>query len=233
MERVLERRLVEFLDKHPEIEKTGKKFRHKNSIHAISLPNKFSPELCRVLGIIHGDGNMSYGRIVITDKCFEYHSIIKRLFEKVFSVKPNVFHDEARHTYYSHIKRMALYKFLVEVLEVPKGSVRKKLSPPNYANAWNGKLKASYVAGLFDSEGHVGKSQAKISFTTTSKEVFVFVKNFLLENEIKVSEYIRKRHVNPEYEIYLYGKQNIQKFLNLVKLLHPDKVTKLKIFSFH
>lgn len=233
MKQVLELRLKEFLDKHPEIYKIGKTFRHKNSSHEIKLPKKFSPELCRLLGIIHGDGNMSYDRIVITDKCLEYHIIIQDLFEKVFSVKPNLFHDKKRHTYYSHIKRMVVYKFLVEVLEVPKGSIRRRLSTTSYMNLWDKKLKSSYLGGLFDSEGHVGKKQAKISFTITSKEIFDFVKNFLLENGIKVSEYKRKRHEKPEYEIYIYGKQNIQEMLKFVKFYHPDKVSRLKLFSSH
>ena len=233
MKPVLELRLEEFLESHPEIQKTGKKFKHKNSSHLVKLPKKFSPELCRLLGIIQGDGNMSFDRIVITDKCLEYHVVIQNLFEKVFSVKPNLFHDKKRHTYYSHIKRMAIYKFLTEVLEVPKGSVRRGLLITSYMNLWDKKLRSSYLGGLFDSEGHVGKKQAKISFTITSKEIFDFVKNFLLENEIKVSEYKRKRHEKPEYEIYIYGKQNIQKMLKFVKLYHPDKVSRLKLFSFH
>ena len=233
MEEVLGSRLIEFLEKHPEIQKVGNDYRHKNSNKAITLPKKFTPELCRILGIIHGDGNMSNGRIVITDKCLEYHSVIGKLFENVFSVKPNIFHDKKRHTYYSHLKRMALYKFLVEVLEVPKGSVRKRLSLASYIHRWDRKLKASYTGGLFDSEGHVGKSQAKISFTTTTKDIFDFVKNFLEENRIKVSPYIRNRHEKPEYEIYIYGRQNIQDFLKLVKFYHPDKVSRLRNFPFH
>ena len=119
------------------------------------------------------------------------------------------------------------------MLEVPKGSVRKGLSLVSYIGLWDTTLKASYIAGLFDSEGHVGKSQAKISFSITSKEIFDFVKQFLSENKIKVSTYIRTRHEKPEYELYIYGKENIQNFLKLVNFLHSDKVSRLKSFSFH
>ena len=99
------------MEKHPEIKKTGKKFLHKNSRDAITLPAKFSPELCRILGIIHGDGNMSNGRVVITDKCLEYHGVIKNLFEKVFSVKPNIFFDRKRHTLFSFKEKCPLQVF--------------------------------------------------------------------------------------------------------------------------
>ncbi len=233
MKGVLGSRLVAFLDKHPEIQKIGGKFRHKNSSELITLPKYFTPELCRIIGMIHGDGNMSNGRLVITDKCLGYNAIIRNLFEKAFSVKPNIFHDRKRHTYYSHFKRMAIYKFLVEVLEVPKGPVRRSLSLPSYVHMWDAKLKASYIGGLFDSEGHVGKAQAKISFSITTKDIFEFVKNFLEGNKIKVSIYLRYRHEKPEYELYIYGRQNIQVFLKLVKFYHPDKISRLKPFPIH
>ena len=176
---------------------------------------------------------MSNDRVAISDECFEYHAIICDLFSKVFCVKPNIFHDENRNTFYSHFKRMALYKFLVEVLEVPRGPVRRSLSLPSYVDSWDAKLKASYIGGLFDSEGHVGKTQAKIAFSITTKDVFEFVKNFLEENKIKVSIYIRNRHVKKEYELYIYGRENIQVFLKLVKFYHPDKVSRLKPFPIH
>ncbi|MFH1391870.1 MAG: LAGLIDADG family homing endonuclease, partial [Candidatus Diapherotrites archaeon] len=103
-----------------------------------------------MLGIIHGDGNMSNSRILVTDKSKKYHKVVKELFGKVFGITPNIFHDKNRNTYYSHIKRKAVYLFLVEVLEVPGGSIRKSLSLPSYVKTWNGKLKGAYLGGLLD-----------------------------------------------------------------------------------
>ena len=165
MKQGLECRLARFLENHPEIIKINGKFRCKNSPHLVKLPKTFSKDLCRLLGIIHGDGNMSGSRILVTDKSKDYHNVIKYLFEKVFGITPNLFHDKNRNSYYSHIKRKVVYMFLTEVLEVPKGSVRKNLSPASFVKKWNAELKGSYLGGLFDSEGHVSKLQAKINFS--------------------------------------------------------------------
>ncbi|GEM_PF-1383147 len=227
-------RLEEFLQKHPEIEEKSEKFRYKNSTFWVKFPNDFSESLCRLLGIIHGDGNMSYGRILITDKCKDYHLVIRNLFEEIFDVTPNLFHDKNRHSYYSHLKRKAVYLFLVEVLEVPRGSVRQNLSPISFVKTWDSKLKGSYLGGLLDSEGHISKLQAKINFTTTSKPVFDFVADFLTEHEIKFGKYVRHRRANPELEINIYGKQNISKFLTYTSFRNPEKIARLeKFLQFH
>lgn len=132
MVRGLEYRLKTFLKRHSEIEQRKGKFHYKNSPFFVRLPTGFSEELCRLLGVIHGDGNISNSRILVCDKCKKYHNTVKELFEDVFEVTPNIFHDKNRNTYYSHIKRKAVYLFLVEVLEVPRGSVRKNLLFPSY-----------------------------------------------------------------------------------------------------
>ena len=234
MGQVLECRLKAFLQKHPEIERTKQGFRYKNSPHKVKLPAKFSKELCRILGILHGDGNMSGGRILITDKNKEYHETLQKLFSKVFAVKLNLFHDKKRNTYYSHTKRKALYKYFTEVLEVPKGSVRERLSPPSFLKQWNEGFKGAYLGGLFDAEGYIGKKQARITFSTTSKPLWELAKQFLSSKGIKVSEYSRKRRERREFELYIYGKKNIQKFLGVVEFLHPEKRRRLaKVLPFH
>ena len=96
------------------------------------IPTTITKKLCRIIGIIHGDGNMSLSRIHITDKCLEYHKkILHPLFKDVFGIKLNLFHDRNRNSYYSHIKDKKVYKYLTENLEIPKGSVRKNLFIPN------------------------------------------------------------------------------------------------------
>ena len=230
MDKGLECRLQEFLQNHPEIKEKSGKFRIKNSSFWVKLPKNFSESLCRLLGMIHGDGNMSFGRILITDKSKDYHLVIKDLFEEVFGVTPNLFHDKNRNTYYSHLKRKVLYLFLVEVLEVPRGSVRKNLSPGSYVNSWDTKLKGSYLGGLLDSEGHVSKLQAKINFATTSEPIFDFVVAFLSEHKIKFGIYKRNRRSKNELEINIYGKQNISNLLNYTSFFNTEKNVRLEKF---
>ena len=221
---MLEFRVKKFLNKNKDIIKEDGKYTCKRSPYKIKFPVKFSPELCRLLGEMHGDGNLSSNRIHITDKCKEFHiKELNPLFKKLFGISLNLFYDKNRNSYYSYLKSSILYRYFTEILELPKGSIRKKLKLPNFMYTWNNKLIGSYIGGLFDAESSISKRQAQISISTTSKQIFIFVRKFLIKIKIKHSLYIRSRRANKEYEIYIYGKKNIKNFLKHIKILHPDK----------
>ena|SRR3989344_1116645 len=196
------------------------------------LPKRLTKKLCRVIGIIHGDGNMSSSRIHITDKCLDYHiQVLQPLFKDVFNLELNLFHDKNRNSYYSHVKDKKVYKYLTETLEIPKGAVRKNLKIPNYIKSLQDSLKASYISGLFDAECYISKRQAEISFSITCQEIFEFIKEFLNNKKIKFSTRIRDRRRNKEYEIYIYGRERINGLLKIIKLKHPEKISQLHIPS--
>ena len=231
----LECRVKEFLEKHKDIKKIDNNFTVKRSIYKVNLPNEITEDLFRFIGILHGDGNMSFKRIHISDKSENYHEfVIRPLFQRIFGIKLNIFNDKNRNTYYSYIKNTVIYRFLTEVLEVPNGAVRANLFVPIFIKETTTKLKAAHVAGLFDSEGHISKRQAEINFSTTSEELFNFVKDFLDKINVKFSIYLRDRRKNREYELYIYGKNNIRTFTDSVKINHPDKLSRLyEIFPVH
>ena len=227
----LESRVKVFIKNNKNIEKTNSGFKTKKSKTTVKLPIKISEELLRLIGIIHGDGNMSFNRVHITDKSREYHEkLIIPTFEKLFGIRMNLFHDKNRNSYYSYTKNKIIYKFLVEILKIPSGSVRKNLRFPTYLKDINNKFKSSYIGGIFDAEGHVRKRQAEIDFSITNKEIWEFVKKFLNDIDVKFSTKIRKRRKNPEYEIYIYGKPNLINFNEHIKFSHPDKIDAFQKF---
>lgn len=202
----------------------------KKPLLKVHLPTSVTPELCRLLGILHGDGNMSSGRILFTEQSREFHKSIRRAFRSVFGVNLNTFHDVNRNTYYSHTKSVLAYRFLVEVMEVPKGAVRQNLHVPSYMKKLSRSLQAEYVGGLFDAEGCVKKRQAELNISTTSKSVFEFLGEFLSSIGVGYSNYTRTRYKNPEYEIYIYGKNDLQKFARHVSFKHQSKKRRLAKF---
>ena len=229
----LECRVLEFLQQNSDIQKLDTYFTCKKSPYRVLLPIKFTKELCRIIGIIHGDGNMSGGRIHITDKNFKYHKIINTLFQNTFGISLNLYHDKKRNSYYSHIKNSIIYRYLTEVLEIPKGAVRKNLKIPSFIKTLNLELQAEYIAGLFDAEGHIRIRQAEIDFSTSTEDIFQLISEFLTKIQIKFSTRIRHRRKNPEFEIFIYGKNNLQKFNNFIHLKHPAKLKRIKFFFPH
>ncbi len=199
------------------------KMRKKKPLLKVRLPTKITPELCRLIGLLHGDGNMSGRRVLLTDQNKEFHLVIRRIFKSVFGITPNLFHDKGRNSYYSHTKSADVYRFLTEVMEVPQGAVRHKLRAPAYMKKLGLRLQGEYVGGLFDAEGCVKSRQAELNISITSKSVFQYIGRFLRKINVSYSEYIRRRHEKPEYEIYIYGKDDLRKFARHVSFNHPLK----------
>ena len=226
----LESRLDEFLRNHKEILRKGNYFIARKSKVPIRLPVGLTPDLCRILGIMHGDGNMSCKRLLITDRNREYHNYLQTLFGRTFGLKLNVFHDENRNTFYSHSKNTVVYKFLTDVLDLPAGPVRPSILIPRFIRDASVELQSEYIAGVFDSESHIRKRQAEIDFSTTSEELWNFVKTYLRKIGINFSARIRKRRENPEFEIFIYGKGNLSIFNSHVELKHPDKRERINLF---
>lgn len=196
-----------------------------------NIPKDFSEDLCWLLGLLHGDGNMSSGRILFCDKDERFHKVVtQRVFRRVFGISLNLFHDVKRNSFYSHVKNKQIFAFLTRVLQVPSGAVRNQLRVPTFLNALSDSLKAAYVAGLFDAEGSVRFRQAELHIPITSKEIWSFVCRFLDAHAIACSPRIRRRRKRAEYEIYVYGKTRLKHFSDLVPIRHPRKSRRLALF---
>src|SRR3989338_1743501 len=105
---VLECRVRNFLKNNPDIFLIGKKYTCKKSPYKVKIPKKESKEIMRFLGVLHGDGNISGKRILITEKDGSFCEIIKSLFEKIFTIVPNIFYDKNRNSNYCHIKNSVI-----------------------------------------------------------------------------------------------------------------------------
>jgi len=132
---------------------------------------------------------------MVTEICLiskGFHQVLHKLFSKIFGIKPNLYFDKNRNSYYSHFKNKVIFQFMQKILEIPLN--KNKLKPPSFLN--NLPLKCSYIGGLFDAEAHVRKRQAEIDFSISSRELFKITKNTLSEMGIKYSSHIRRRRKN-------------------------------------
>jgi hypothetical protein len=216
-------RVDEFLKVHPYISSKGDMYFRSRSLHPVRLPTAFSDELCRLIGWIHGDGNMSYRRILVSDESLEFHQdVLGPTFRNLFGVPTNIFHDENRNTFYSHLKNSVLYDFLTEVLEIPKGSVRNGLTVPAYMCGLGLRFRAKYVGGLYDAESHVKRRQAEIDFSSTCGAIQRIVGKTLSDLDISRTLSDRQR-MSKEFEVYIYGKDDLRKFDTYVGYAHPVK----------
>ena len=160
---------------------------------------------------------------MISDESLDFHEdVLGPTFGSVFGIQPNIFHDVNRNTYYSHLKCSVLYDFLTEVLEVPTGSVRNGLRVPNYLRELELRFRSKYVRGLYDAESRVKKRQAEIDFSSTCGEVQETVGETLREVNIGRTLSDRQRR-SREFEVYIYGLDDLRRFDTYVGFVHPVK----------
>ncbi len=227
---VLECRVKKFLKNNFDITIKYNKYSCKRSPRHVKLPSKENEFLLRFIGMLHGDGNMFNKRILITEKDKDFCDKISQLFERVFAIALNIFYDKNRNSHYCHVKNSIIFRYLVEVLEVPKQSVRKKIYLPIYMKKLGLKFQKEYVGGLYDAEGWVTSRQAHIGLSITNKNIIDFVSEILTRCGIKHTKSFRDRRENIEYEIHIYGKDNLKKFQEKISFTHPLKITKISSF---
>jgi hypothetical protein len=110
--------LEKFLQQHQDIKSMKSFYYCKGSRYRVKLPQQFNYDLCRLIGIIQGDGNLSSNRILITDKNSEYHQeVLQPLFKRLFNLPLNLYFDRNRSSYYSHVKSSIVFRYLIGVLE--------------------------------------------------------------------------------------------------------------------
>ena len=204
----------------------------RGSPYRVFLPDKFSNHLCRFIGVMQGDGNLSYNRIHITDEDPEYHlDVLHPLVRSLFNLELNIYLDKPRGSYYSHIKSSIVYRYILQCLGFSAGSVRDSLleSIPSYLYYFELFQKSHYIAGLYDAEGHIKLRQIEIDFSITSIPIGEYVSEFLDDNAINYTSDVRKRIGRlPIYEIYIYGKDDVSMFRDLVPMSHPEKIRRLR-----
>ncbi|MFX1376465.1 MAG: LAGLIDADG family homing endonuclease [Promethearchaeota archaeon] len=220
-----------FLRNNPDIKITNNTYYCRGSGKRVFLPNQFSNNLCRFIGIMHGDGNLSYRRIHITDEDPKYHrKILQPLVKNLFNLDLNLYFDENRGSYYSHVKSSVIYRYLLECLGFSPGSVRdsvlKKI--PSYLYDFDSCQKSHYIAGLYDAEGHIKLRQIEVDFSITSYPIREYIVDFFDNHGLNSTPYRRERIGRSSiYEIYIYGKHDVEMFNNLIPILHPAKVERL------
>ncbi len=229
--------LNKFLRRNPDIKRINGMYFCKGSPYRVFLRDKLSIDLCRFIGIMQGDGNLSSNRIHITDEDPEYHTkVLYPLVKKLFNLELNLYYDNPRGSYYSHIKSSVIYRYIIQCLGFSAGSVRDSIlnKIPSYLYQLDLCQKSYYIAGLYDAEGHVKLRQAEIDFSITSIPVGEYISEFFDYNAIDYTPIIRKREGRSLiYEIYIYGRDDVSLFSDLIPILHPAKVNRIRKLLHH
>jgi len=191
-----------------------------------------SKNLAEFAGIIMGDGEITNYQIRITlhhkdDK--EYGKFVINLIKKLFNTHIGVYHYKKYSVIRYVVSRIELVKFCTEKLGLKKGNkIKQQIDIPGWIKK-DKKYSIACVRGLIDTDGCVfdhkykvkGKwySYKKISFTSYSKPLRIFVFNIL-----------KKNGLNPrlawDRDVRLDSKKDMQKYFQIFGSNNPKHLRK-------
>ncbi|AEF96326.1 DNA topoisomerase I [Methanotorris igneus] len=196
---------------------------NKNVIIKNPFPLKISSSLVRILAHLIGDGSIDKEKIK-RENCydFRYHNtnidLIKQFvedIERVFGIKLTIKKAKKRKNqklkYYVQVPSVVgriisiLFK---EVIEKNAPKIPKEFYP-------------EFIGALFDDEGCAIEKEGKAFISNTNLELLKDVKEMLLELGIK------SRIDEKQFKLFIKGRKNIQKFLNIIPFISVDKKQKL------
>ena len=186
-----------------------------------SMPTKINKDLLYLLGLLAGDGHLRYNykdkgvsTISLTNEdekvVNEYKRIVKGLFE-IDDLK-----YDGKYGYYFSSRPIGN---LIKNLGIPVRDKSKTVTVPSYVMGLPKDYIASYLQGLFDTDGHVHlvPGGMQVSYYTSSKQMLNGVKLLLLRLGIQSTFRFKK---DGNYELTISDKESLDAFKEKIKLNH-------------
>jgi len=201
----------------------------KNFIKKIPDSSKMlTPDKSYLLGVICGDGYISYKGYCVSLETITIEFI--RKFQECFiKVYGPDFCGSVSPTCNEKQRIIICGKEMTEDIKryLPvKGSFCWRV--PKAIKISSKKCKISFIQGFFDSEGSVNKRYS-LEIHSSNKIGLNEIKELLKNIKIKTSEIKYKIKTNkPRYIIYITGKENIVRFINIIGTNIPHRLNKMK-----
>ncbi len=199
------------------------------------FPLRMTSAIVRVLAHLVGDGSIDYRKIE-KENCFDfrYHNTnpdlakqfkndLKNVFSIDVEIKKAKLREGEKQKYYVKVPSMIgriIATCFPEVIE------------KNAASMLPQELYPEFLGALFDDEGHAYKDEPKLFISNTNIKLLEDCKRMLKHYNIvsiinKASDKGRKENWSASYKLYIRGRENIQKFLEIVPFFHTMKKSRL------
>lgn len=206
----------------------GLRFSHKN----IKIP-ELNTELCYLVGYLYGDGTLSSHketpRVEIYDSSRIFLQKIALSFKRLFNIDAYTLRKDrrGRSCYCLRFNSKILLLFFNKIFEMPIGKKKGKLHIPKVIK--NTKFVRDFIAGLFDSDGHVYHTIEygyRVTLAQSDKKILEEVAKILILYGIR-SKITNYRPYS--YELKISNKYNFERFISIFRLKHPDKTSRIKL----
>lgn len=149
---------ITFSNKDLKLDNSKINFSKYDLIKGIKLPNKLTPELAEEVGMHFGDGFLSSRRYDYRlkgnpkDEREYYLDYIKPLFKELFNLDLNI--KKYERSFGFELYSQAFWEFKTKVLGIKSGK-KYGITFPESMKVNNQKILASFIKGLFDTDGCV------------------------------------------------------------------------------
>lgn len=219
----------------------------------IKIPNKITPELAELIGIIIGDGNIyTKDRFELTivghikeDK--EYHEeFILKLLKKLFNIdaKSEEKHFTSGTSRRIRIKSKAILNFLIKVVGLKSGKKQDIIIPKSIINS-NEEIITSFLRGLADTDFYMKfktrykkKNYYPIIIGNFSDSLLVYQLKKLLErigfhshieNRKRYDKIAKKEYFS--FAINIVGKENLKKWMEKIGFRNKRHLVRYKVWK--
>lgn len=193
----------------------------------IQVPEKTTPELCRIIGYLLGEGycyiTTTY-QIVFTNATPELRTDFSNCFKKVFGISP--------YTPPSHrgrdlwISSVEAGRFLEKLIPGIFLGAAKKEIPEIITRCSNFEI-ANLLRAYFDSDAKVNVKEREIVAVSASKKLLRQVQLLLLRFGI-LSQLVETRVKGKNYARLRISGENVVSYAKNIGFLHPEKNRRLK-----
>ena len=159
------------------------------------LPEKWNEDLAYLIGLLIGDGTVTYSHAFELTTADEFCRIMRALFEYGVCRK-------ASGTQYS-VSNKQIRVFL-ERLGVGYCQAHDKRVPAALLAA-PCNIAAAFLQGLFDTDGFIDKRYDNVQFSTASERLAREVQMLLLNFGIIASLHVKETAKKPSYQVAIYG----------------------------
>ncbi len=193
------------------------------------IPTKITKDLMYLLGLLAGDGHLRYNykdegvsTISLTNNNKEIIKEYKRIIKNLFGIED--IKCDGKYGYYFSSRPIGN---LLKSMGLPVRNKSKTLTVPHYLISMPKGFIASYLKGLFDTDGHVHlvPSGMQVSYYTSSKQMLVGVKYLLLRLGIQSTF---RYKIDGTYELTINDKNSLNLFREKINFNHTKRKENLE-----